>query len=49
MDIKTVSGEEIATLISGEYQKLMLANQNIQALQAELKRREGEKKEPEGE
>ena len=46
MDIKTVSGEEIATLISGEYQKLMMANQNIQALQAELKRREVEKAEP---
>jgi uncharacterized small protein (DUF1192 family) len=47
MDIKTMKGEEIATLISGEYQKLMMANQNIQALQAELKRREGEKKEEE--
>ena len=45
MDIAKISGEEIAKLISQEYQKLMVVNQNLQALNTELSRRE-KKEEP---
>lgn len=40
MDITKLSGEELAKIISGEYQKLMLVNQNIQNILGEIKRRE---------
>jgi hypothetical protein len=40
MDITKVSGEELVKIISGEYQKLMLVNQNIQNILSEINRRE---------
>ena len=40
MDVTKMSGEQIATIISGEYQKLITADANIKTLNAELSRRE---------
>lgn len=40
IDIGKMTGEEIAKLLSGEYQRLMVCQQNIQALNGELNRRE---------
>jgi hypothetical protein len=44
MDIKTMKGEEIAKLVSKEYQMLLKCQNNIMALNQELERRAGEKK-----
>ena len=42
MDIKTMKGEDIAKLVSQEYQTLMRVQNNIMALNQELDRREKE-------
>lgn len=40
LDVQKLSGEEIAKLISQEYQKLMASQLNLQILNQELTRRE---------
>ena len=45
MDITKISGEEIAKLVAAEYQKLIVTQSNIQALNAELEKREKNAKE----
>ena len=37
--ITEMSGEELATLLSGQYESLILAQQNIAAIKQELNRR----------
>lgn len=39
-DIKELTGEELASILSGQYEQLMLTQQNIQTIKQELKRRE---------
>jgi hypothetical protein len=43
MDVKTLKGEELAKILGEQYQLLMQSQQNILAINAELKRREEEK------
>lgn len=41
--VTEMTGEEIASLISAQYQSLMLAQNNLQVLQGELARRQTDK------
>lgn len=44
MDVKTLTGEEIAKILGEQYELLLQTQGNIMALKQELRRREGEKK-----
>ena len=46
MDITKVTGEELAELLTQEYQKLLQSQQNLLALNEELRRRKSTKNVP---
>jgi hypothetical protein len=49
MDITKISGEELCEIQANEFNKLMSAQTNLQAIACELERRKNEKKEPKAE
>jgi len=44
LDIKTQTGEQLATILNGEWNKLFQAQTNIQVINAELERRSKDEK-----